>query len=268
MNRGGGGDSSALLIIRGRFVTKNSGLGRLHAADLQRDRRARAGRQEKAICLSQVIFDEVIYPRHEHDPALVQKYAECLDEIEAKGNFISVSEDMKLLDGKHRWLGYRKAYPDEDREITAFVYPVTAPHDQLKLAAKLNSDHGYQLTSADKESTAKALYAYGCSYEEIAASLSVGKKKVSEWLSRIVKDEKEKRNQKIIEMWMACYSTDEIAETCNCSKGTVSEVCSEKFQETFLNKPAANHLTDFTPPIYNATAERERDAKKKQFARL
>ena len=38
------------------------------------------------------------------DPVLVQRYAACLEEIEAKQNFISISADNKLLDGKHRWL--------------------------------------------------------------------------------------------------------------------------------------------------------------------
>ena len=56
------------------------------------------------VSLSSVMFDEIVYPRRDHDPVLVQRYAECLEEIEAKQAFISVSSDMKLLDGKHCWL--------------------------------------------------------------------------------------------------------------------------------------------------------------------
>jgi uncharacterized protein YozE (UPF0346 family) len=33
----------------------------------------------KTIKLSEIIFDEIIYPRHTHDPALVQQYAVCID---------------------------------------------------------------------------------------------------------------------------------------------------------------------------------------------
>jgi len=50
---------------------------------------------------------------------------------------------------------------------------------------------------------------------------------------------------------MACATQDEIAEVVGCAKSVVNEVCSEKFRETESNKPAANHLTDFDPPIYN-----------------
>lgn len=213
------------------------------------------------IRLSDVIFDEVIYPRHDHDPALVQRYASCLDEIEAQQKFISVAADMKLLDGKHRWLGYRKAGHGDDHPIKAFVYPVTAPHDQLKLAAKLNSDHGWQLTDADKESTAKSLYAYGCTYEDIASSLSVGKAKVSEWLSRVVKDNKEKRDRKIFDTWLACRTQEEIAEAAGCTRDVAQDV-SSKFVETVLqnqtHKAAAGHATDFDAPIYNIWKQQEK----------
>src|ERR1039458_5334032 len=99
----------------------------------------------RTVRLSEIIFDEVIYPRHEHDPALVQQYADDLPRIEAAKRFMAVAADMKLLDGKHRWLAYRKVYDGGDCDIQAFVYPVTAPHDQLKLACKLNADHGRQL---------------------------------------------------------------------------------------------------------------------------
>ena len=174
----------------------------------------------KAVRLSAVIFDEVIYPRKNHDPALVQKYADAIEEIEAAQKFISLSEDMKLLDGKHRWLAYRKVYEGQDREIQALVYPVTAPHEQLRLAAKLNSDHGWQLTPTDKETTAKTLYAYGCTFDDIAASLSVGKKKVSEWLSGTVKEEKRKRSEKIFELWLAGHTQQEIADAVGLDQGT------------------------------------------------
>ena len=135
----------------------------------------------------------------------------------------------------------------------AFVYDVTAPHDQLKLAAKLNSEHGWQLTEADKESTAKSLYAYGCSYEDIADTLSVGKKRVSEWLSRVVKDNKEKRDRKIFDMWLACSTQQEIAEACDISQPQLAEVL-KNIGTVFKNqsdKSLADHATDFDPPIYN-----------------
>ncbi len=77
---------------------------------------------------------------------------------------------------------------------------------------------------------------------------------VRNWLSRIDKDAKEerdKRNRKIFDMWLACHGTDEIAAACDCGKATISEICSKEFLETLSNKPTASHATDFDPPIYN-----------------
>ena len=41
--------------------------------------------------LAEIVFDEALYPRREHDPALAQQYADTIDEIEAAGKFISVT---------------------------------------------------------------------------------------------------------------------------------------------------------------------------------
>jgi len=211
----------------------------------------------QTIRLSEIVFDEVIYPRRDHDPMLVQRYSIDLEEIEAAQKYISVSADRKLLDGKHRWLGYRKRYGDEDREIRVLVYPVSTPHEQLQLAAKLNSDHGWQLTEADKIDTAKSLYAYGYTFETIAASLSVGKAKVSEWLSKTVRDNREKRDRKIFDLWLACHTQEEIAETTETPIGTVKRLLGDgednlvqRVLENQTNQIAASHATDFDPPLY------------------
>jgi DNA methylase len=212
----------------------------------------------RTLRLSEIIFDEVIYPRHEHDPALVQQYADDLPRIEAAKRFMAVAADMKLLDGKHRLLAYRKVYDGGDREIQAFVYPVTAPHDQLKLACKLDADHGRQLSVGDKEADAKSLYAYGSSYEEIAETLSVSKRTVTAWLHDVVRDQKEKRDQKIFEMWMRCDTMEEIAQAVGCTKETVSQIVQVR-QKKFLETKSDKAIAEFDDwdaevgltPVYN-----------------
>jgi hypothetical protein len=75
---------------------------------------------------------------------------------------------------------------------------------------------------------------------------------VRDWLSRIDKDDREKRDKRIFEMWLACYTGVEIAETVDCDEKTVTNVVSrisadlQDFQKT-----CAEHLADFDPPIYN-----------------
>uniref|UniRef100_A0A6H1Z970 Putative methyltransferase n=1 Tax=viral metagenome TaxID=1070528 RepID=A0A6H1Z970_9ZZZZ len=224
----------------------------------------------KTIRLSEVVFDEVIYPRKDHDPALVQRYVDVLGEIEAAQKYIAVSSDFKLLDGKHRWLAYRKQSGDVDRDIKVFVYPATAPHDQLKLSAKLNSEHGWQLSEKDKERTAKALYQYGSSFDEIAATLFVGKKKVSEWLSRTVKDNKAKRDAKIREMWLACYTQEEVAEAVGCTQPTVKGIIDDFIKlvsenQNYKDAISAAHATNFDPPIYNVWKQQEKSKGSSHF---
>lgn len=220
------------------------------------------------IQLSDIVFDEVIYPRKDHDPLLVQRYADVLDEIEARQKYISVSADNKLLDGKHRWLAYRKAYEDSDRSLNVFRYNVTTPHEQLKLAASLNSEHGWQLAESDKKKTAVALYSYGCTYEDIAKTLSVGKRKISEWLSRTVKEEKDRRNEKMREMWLACHTDGEIATALGCERSTVTKAIPDLVKlvlENRIHKSGADHASDFEPPIYNVWKQQEKTAGPSHF---
>ena len=87
------------------------------------------------VSLSDIVFDEVIYPRKDHDPVLVQRYAGVLDEIEARQKYMSVSADNNLLDGKHRWFAYRKMCEGGDRVVKVYRYDVVTPHEPLKLAA-------------------------------------------------------------------------------------------------------------------------------------
>jgi hypothetical protein len=60
---------------------------------------------------------------------------------------------------------------------------------------------------------------------------------------------------------LACYPTDEIAEATGASKADVSGVCSKMAGLPNLNKvdqSAAEHATDFTPPIYNIWKQQEK----------
>jgi hypothetical protein len=209
----------------------------------------------KTIKLSEVVFDQVIYPRADHNPALVQKYADDIEQIEEHKNFISLSSDMKILDGKHRWLAYRKINGDNDIDIQVYVYPVSTPHEELLLATELNSSHGYQLEKKDKEKTAKALYAFGIPQETIAKSLSVKTKNVNEWLKDVLKAKKDAENEIIFNMYLSCYTLDDIANKINIDKSTVSrriDECCKNFLGNKSNKDLVNYEEqDWKIPVYN-----------------
>jgi len=212
--------------------------------------------EERYVKLSAVIYDEVIYPRYHHDPLTVQRYADNLEVIEATKKWISLSSDFKLLDGKHRWLAYQKRHDGDDPEIPVFIYPVTAPHDQLQMAIYLNSNHGLQLSEDEKEADAKKLYAYGMTYETIAMTLHVTKSKVSAWLARTVRDIQESRDKKIKQMWLACHTQEDIATAANCTQAWVAELAKKFISKVLENQTGksallANHLMDFEAPQKN-----------------
>ncbi|MEE9610393.1 MAG: DNA methyltransferase [Desulfatiglandales bacterium] len=226
----------------------------------------------KTVKLSDIIFDQVLYPRDDHDPALAQKYSESIENIEAKGRFISVDSENNLLDGKHRWLGYRTAYEDDPtRDIKVFVYSITEEREKFALACELNNDFGLQLSLKSKKIDAIRLYGYGYPYDFIAGKLSVGKAKIVDWLSRTVKEQKDQQNTKIMAMWLACHTQQEIAEVVGLSREAIDKILNgredepglvQKFQE---NQSTKLNFLDWTEdkdiPLYNIWKQQNKSSK-------
>jgi hypothetical protein len=75
------------------------------------------------------------------------------------------------------------------------------------------------------------------------------------WLARTVKENKDRRDRKIFDMWLACYTQEEIAEAVDITQQAIAKM--EDFTTTvFRNqscKMSANHEVDFTP-LYNVSA--------------
>lgn len=80
-------------------------------------------------------------------------------------------------------------------------------------------------------------------------------------LSRTVKEEKDRRDKTIFEMWMACYTQEEIAKTVGLNQTVVSDI-TKGFMETVLenqnHKAAASHAVDFEIPLYNVWKQQEK----------
>ena len=190
----------------------------------------------------QIIFDEGIYPRTEgHDPAIVQLYARDIEQIEADKKYISINAANVLLDGRHRMLSYKKnADGKTDFDITVWKYPIESPLESFKLACELQ-DKGKALSNDDRVSSAKKLHSFGMSQKDIAASLSVGASTISKWLSRTIKEEKEKQKDKAFDLWLSCHTQEEIADMVGITHQTVAN-----FAKSFLEKEFAE--STFTIP--------------------
>jgi hypothetical protein len=78
------------------------------------------------------------------------------------------------------------------------------------------------------------------------------------------KDAREARDRKIFDLWLADWTLEEVASATNASKSDVDRLVSSFSQNggsAVLGKTqqaAAEHATDFTPPIYNVWKQQEK----------
>ena len=97
---------------------------------------------------------------------------------------------------------------------------------------------------------------------------SDGERTIRDWLSRIDKDSKEARNKRIFDLWLACWTAEEIASEVGITKQAVNLICQETASLPKLDKPskaAADHATDFAVPIYNVWRFKERSDQSSHF---
>jgi hypothetical protein len=143
----------------------------------------------------------------------------------------------------------------------------------LELAIERNATHGLQLSQEDKRDMARKIYGITPEKEKDAAKkrlakiLSVSERTVRDWLSRIDKDSKEKRDRRIFDMWLACYTGAEIAAECNVSEGEVSKTL-DSFRSADLpdgKKAAASHAVDFEAPLYNVWKQQNKSEGSSHF---
>jgi transposase len=215
--------------------------------------------------LEQIIFDEGLYPRVKgHDPEVVQTYARDLEQIEAAGKFISINADGVLLDGRHRHLAYKKrADGATDFQIQVYRYSITSPLESFRLACTLQ-DRGKSLSNDDRIASAKRLYALGDQAQKnIAAALGVSAATISNWLSRTIKEEKERKKAKAHDLWLSCETQEEIAEAVGVHHTTVGEWMND-FEENSVSEESSK-WHDFIPPIYNVWKQQDKSNKVDHF---
>lgn len=217
------------------------------------------------IAVSEVVWKKDLYPRIETNPRTVDQYAEDLTVLPP----IEVNQQNWLIDGWHRWTAHRKAGAER---IPVTVTETTSDSHFLELAIRRNAKHGLQLSLEDKKDMARQIYNGTAEREregkkaELASMLSVSERTVREWLSRIDKDAKEARDKRILAMWLACYTQAEIAAAEGVDQTTVGDVVSGKTADLPQSlKAAAEHATDFEPPIYNVWKQQEKTAGGKHF---
>lgn len=204
---------------------------------------------------SEIVWREDLYPRFEPNPTTIQQYAESIEQLPP----IEVNQHNELIDGYHRWTAHKKA---KCEAIQVVVTPTASDNEFLKLAIRRNASHGLQLSLDEKRDMARRLYTgKDGEKEELVTLLSVGKSTVYNWLSRKDKDLKDERNRRIAELWLACYTEEEIAEQVGVSKATVIDILQKRSEIPSLEKLtilSEYREPDWTPPLYNVWKRQEK----------
>lgn len=202
------------------------------------------------IKIDDVVYREDLYPRIEHKPALVQRYAENIDVLPP----IEINQNNILIDGYHRLTAHRK---NELATIRALVTETISEAQLLGLAIKRNASHGMQLAEKDKRKNAIRLYeaGNGLTKSEIAYLLSVTDRQVNNYLTDIDKQIRSERKETIFNMWLSCHTQQEIGEAVGLSVGSINEEIATFFNNGNPSKTEKSRLfsqdADYEPPIYN-----------------
>lgn len=219
---------------------------------------------QNKLVVSDIIYREDLYPRLNKSVETVQKYAEDLDMLPP----IEINQNNELIDGWHRWTAHKK---QKAETIPCIITETSSDSQLLELAIERNASHGLQLSQEDKRDMARKIYHTTSERDRdekkkhLAEILSVSERTVRGWLSRIDKDSKEARNKRIFDLWMKCYTQEEIADRENIHKDSVSEICRKMAELPESDKPSANHLTDFEPPIYNIWKQQDKSQGSNHF---
>jgi len=222
---------------------------------------------EKEFELSKIIFREDLYPRLKTSHEVVQKYAEDLEVLPP----IEINQHNEIIDGWHRWMAHKK---NGVKTIRATVTNTDSDMHLLELAIERNASFGLCMTNEDKQACAIKIYlSYTASErrgkrEHLAKILGISEAKLSSMLSRTDKEERDRRNDRIKDMWLRCYSQQEIGDAEGLTKDAVSKICIEFSDVKKLDKSDladAEHATDFEIPIYNVWKQQEKTKGSKHF---
>lgn len=198
---------------------------------------------EEALCSSeislkteQVVFREDLYPRIKADPLTIQRYAENIEVLPA----IEINQHNELIDGFHRWKAHIKQNFDS---IRVTVTQTSSDAQFLALAIERNAKHGLQLSQDDKRKMATNIYAATQPQDrkekkqELAKILSVAQRTLNSWFTDIDKQYRKERDEKILSMFLACYTQDDIAAAVDLTRSEVAGKIQVLSESADLPKP-------------------------------
>jgi len=194
------------------------------------------------IKLSEVVFDQAIYPRAEWSQATVNRYAEAINAGDEFPPIVLEADTNRLLDGMHRLQAHKQALKDEIRVVWQTIPDGVPP----KLyAASLSAKHGDRIKGEELKAIAREIAEANPDYDlkTIAKYCGVTRQTVSKWVGDIVEHRREVRKVKALILSRAEWSLRQIADALGISKDQVSSDVkgdiSRHLDEAILREAAA-----------------------------
>lgn len=191
--------------------------------------------------VSDIKIIDVLYPRPEIIPALIQEYADNIEVLPP----IDINQDGILIDGAHRLSAHKQ---NNLTEIKCIVTQTESESELFWLAVDKNKSHGHQLSKEAKRRIAVKECGGIKSDDEIIKRLSIPKRTYLRWTEGKKKQLKEERDEKILDLYLQCCTQQHIAEKLIMPKQTVSDVIDKlKSESGHLAQTGQN----FKPQLYN-----------------
>jgi len=165
--------------------------------------------------VDEVRFLEDLYPRDSWDNDTVNAYRQAIGHLPP----ILITPGKILIDGFHRLMAYKL---ENIPEIEAEVMDI--PEDRIFLeAVRRNAAHGKQLTPSEKQKIARKLFQDGVDPKEIQDLLSISRRTFDRYVEDLRKELAEEQKRQALEMYLACHTQEEIAETLKVDRTTVTK---------------------------------------------
>ena len=180
---------------------------------------------------------EKLYPRTAIDVKKIQQYAENIEVMPP----IEINQNNILIDGAHRLSAYKQCKIDD---ISCIITQTDTEEDLYLLALQRNAIHGLQLSGDDKQRIAVKLCG-SMDDKIIIKALSISDRTYRGWTQNKRKQLEKDRDSKVIDLWLQCYTQEDISKNLDISISTVNIIIKE------LQDGKTAKIEDFQPQLYN-----------------
>ncbi|HLZ92939.1 MAG TPA: hypothetical protein VKQ28_14595 [Candidatus Acidoferrum sp.] len=101
------------------------------------------------LAVTELIWDQTLYPRQQISEMHVNRIADAIRAGEALPHIVVDGKTKRIVDGTHRWKGWRKIFGD-DSKIRCELREYGSDAEMYLAAIELNSAHGLDLSSFER----------------------------------------------------------------------------------------------------------------------